>query len=46
MFTQNIESRHGFGGLGLPEYNVGKYQNTEMNYEFLAQYNKSWGDLS
>lgn len=46
LFTQNIESRHGFGGLGLPSYSIGKYQNTEMNYEFLAQYNKTWGDLS
>ncbi|WP_341835410.1 SusC/RagA family TonB-linked outer membrane protein [Chitinophaga pollutisoli] len=46
MFTQGIESRHGFGGLGVPSYAVGKYQNTEMNYEFLAEYNKSWGDVS
>ncbi|WP_205687094.1 SusC/RagA family TonB-linked outer membrane protein [Chitinophaga rhizosphaerae] len=46
MFTQNIQSRHGFGGLGTPEYTVGKYQNTEMNYEFLAQYTKNWGELS
>lgn len=46
MFSQNIETRHGFGGLGTPEYTVGKYQNTEMNYEFLAQYTKNWGDIS
>ena len=47
MFTQNIESRVGFGGQEtFPAYTTGKYQNKEMNYEFLAQYNKNWGDLS
>jgi TonB-linked SusC/RagA family outer membrane protein len=46
MFTQNIESRTAFGGKRLPEYSVGKYQNKEMNYEFLAQYNKKFGEFS
>lgn len=46
MFTQNIESHQAFGGTGNPYYSMGKYQNNEMNYEFLAQYKKTWGDLS
>lgn len=46
MFTQNIEDREAFGGRYIPSYSVGKYQNREMNYEFLGQYNKGWGDLS
>ncbi|WP_339654242.1 SusC/RagA family TonB-linked outer membrane protein [uncultured Salegentibacter sp.] len=46
MYTQNIETRRGFGGTGVPGYTVGKYQNTEMNYELLAQYNKEFGDFS
>jgi len=46
MFTQNIESRTAFGGKRLPAYSVGKFQNKEMNYEFLAQYNKKFGELS
>lgn len=46
MFTQNIEERNAVGGRRVSSYAVGKYQNKEMNYEFLAQYNKSWGDFS
>jgi TonB-linked SusC/RagA family outer membrane protein len=46
MFTQNIEERIAFGGRRVPAYSTGKYQNKEMNFEFLGQYNKSWGDLS
>ncbi|WP_341840592.1 SusC/RagA family TonB-linked outer membrane protein [Chitinophaga caseinilytica] len=46
MFTQNIQTRHGFGGIGDPFYSIGKYQNTEMNYEFLAQYSRNWNDFS
>lgn len=46
MFTQNIESREAFGGTGVPSYSSGKYQNREMNYEFMAKYNKTFGDLS
>lgn len=46
MFTQNIESRTAFGGKRLPAYSVGKFQNKEMNYEFLAQYNKKFGEFS
>ncbi|MBC7948559.1 MAG: SusC/RagA family TonB-linked outer membrane protein [Chitinophagaceae bacterium] len=46
MFMQNIEERTAFGGRRLPAYSVGKYQNKELNYEFLAQYNKNWGDFS
>jgi TonB-linked SusC/RagA family outer membrane protein len=46
MFTQNIESREAAGGTGLSAYAVSKYQNREMNYEGLAQYTKSWNDVS
>ena len=46
MYTQNIEERQAFGGTRVPGFGVGKYQNREMNYEFLGQYNKAWGDLS
>ncbi|SFB01841.1 SusC/RagA family TonB-linked outer membrane protein [Algoriphagus aquimarinus] len=46
MYTQNINSRASFGGTGNPGYSVGKYQNTEMNYELLAQYNKVWNKFS
>lgn len=46
MFTQNIEERQAFGGRKVASYSVGKYQNREMNYEFLGQYIKNWGELS
>ena len=47
MFTQNIEGRVGFGGQEpVPAYSIGKYQNKEMNYEFLGQYNKTFGEFS
>ncbi len=46
LFTQSLESREAAGGWKVPGYSAGKYQNREMNYEFLAQYNKNWGDLS
>ncbi|HEY6504347.1 MAG TPA: SusC/RagA family TonB-linked outer membrane protein [Chitinophagaceae bacterium] len=46
MFTQNIEERTAFGGRRLPAYSVGKYQNKELNFEFLGQYTKNWGDFS
>jgi TonB-linked SusC/RagA family outer membrane protein len=46
MFTQSIEAKEAFGGTGVPSYQIGKYQNREMNYEFLAQYNKTWDDFS
>lgn len=46
MFTQNIENRTAFGGKDVPGYSIGKFQNKEMNYELLAQYEKDWGDFS
>lgn len=46
MFIQNIEEKTAVGGRRISAYSVGKYQNKELNYEFLAQYNKSWGDLT
>ncbi len=46
MFTQNIEERQAFGGRRVPSFYTGKFQNREMNYELLAQYNKNWGEFS
>ena len=46
MFTQNIEDREAFGGRYVPAYATGKYENREMNYELLAEYNKTWQDVS
>jgi TonB-linked SusC/RagA family outer membrane protein len=46
MYTQNIENRTAFGGRQTPAYSVGKYENVEMNYEFLAQYNNRWDEFS
>lgn len=46
MFTQNIEERSAFGGRRIPSYASAKYHNREFNYEFLAQYDKNWKDLS
>lgn len=46
MYTQSLESRTAFGGKDLPRYYVGKFQNREFNYEFLGQYNKTFGDFS
>ncbi|PYF72473.1 SusC/RagA family TonB-linked outer membrane protein [Pedobacter nutrimenti] len=45
-FTQNISHQEALGGRNLDGYWVGKYQNTENNYEFLGQFNKTWGELS
>jgi TonB-linked SusC/RagA family outer membrane protein len=46
MFTQNIEDREAFGGRYVPGYSTAKYENREMNYEFLAEYNKKFNDVS
>ena len=45
-FTQNLDGRNAPGGRGTPSFWIGKYQSKEMNYEFLAQYNKEFGNLS
>ncbi|MEJ2904220.1 SusC/RagA family TonB-linked outer membrane protein [Pedobacter panaciterrae] len=45
-YIQNIEERSAVGGRYLSSFSTGKYQNKEMNYEFLGQYNKSWDDFS
>ena len=46
MYTQNVEERTAEGGTGTSDYSVGKYQRKDMNYEFLAQYNKDWNEFS
>ncbi|MEO5997549.1 MAG: SusC/RagA family TonB-linked outer membrane protein [Chitinophagaceae bacterium] len=46
FFTQNISHKEAFGGRLNEGYAVAKYQNTENNYEFLAQYDKRWTDIT
>ncbi|MDI3322497.1 SusC/RagA family TonB-linked outer membrane protein [Pinibacter soli] len=45
-YTQNIDKRNAEGGRGTPSFSIGKYENKENNYEFLAQYNKEFGKFS
>lgn len=45
-FTQNLDGRNAPGGRGTPSFWIGKYQSREMNYEFLAQYSREFGDIS
>ncbi len=45
-YTQNIDGRNAVGGRGTPSFNIGKYENKEMNYEILAQYNKQFNKIS
>lgn len=45
-FTQNLDGRNAPGGRGTPSFWIGKYESKEMNYEFLAQYNKELGKIS
>ncbi|WP_343532374.1 SusC/RagA family TonB-linked outer membrane protein [Pedobacter sp.] len=50
MYTQRLRNYRALGGRiisgAADAYSEGKYQNTENNYEFLAQYNKTFGDIS
>jgi len=46
IFTQNIEERQAVGGRRVASFSTGKYQGRDLNYEFLGQYNKAWGDFS
>ena len=46
FYTQNITHQEAIGGRLDEGYSVGKYQNTENNYEFLGQYDKRWKDLT
>ncbi|MBO9199998.1 MULTISPECIES: SusC/RagA family TonB-linked outer membrane protein [Niastella] len=45
-YTQNLDGRNAEGGRGVPSFWIGKYESREMNYEFLAQYNKEFGKLT
>jgi TonB-linked SusC/RagA family outer membrane protein len=45
-FTQNLDGRNAAGGRGTPLFWIGKYQSKEMNYEFLAQYSREFGEFS
>lgn len=46
IYTQNIEEKTAVGGRRTSAYSVGKYQNRELNYEFMASYNKAWDDFT
>ncbi len=46
MYVQRLRNYTALGGRSLDGYFEGKYQNTENNYEFLAQYNKTINDFS
>ncbi|MET6997394.1 SusC/RagA family TonB-linked outer membrane protein [Chitinophaga defluvii] len=46
MFTQDLDQRKAYGGRDLNEYYEGKFENKEMNYELLAQYNRAFGKLT
>jgi TonB-linked SusC/RagA family outer membrane protein len=45
-FVQNLDGRNAEGGRGTPSFWIGKYESKEMNYEFMAQYNKEFGRFS
>lgn len=46
MYTQSIDQRKAYGGRDINEYYEAKFENKEMNYEILAQYNKTFDKLS
>ncbi len=46
FFNQKIEERIASGGLDLDFYGVRQIVAREDNYEFLAQYDRTFGDLS
>ncbi|WP_145672319.1 SusC/RagA family TonB-linked outer membrane protein [Chitinophaga polysaccharea] len=46
MFTQRIKQRKAYGGRDLNEYYEAEFENKEMNYELLAQYNKTFDKWS
>lgn len=46
MYIQNIEGKSAVAAGQLGGYSVGKYENREMNYEFLAQYTRNWKGFS
>ena len=46
MYTQNVSHKEALGGRLDEGYSVAKYQSKEFNYEFLGQYNKTFGDIS
>lgn len=46
MYTQSIDQRKAYGGRDINEYYEAKFENKEMNYELLAQYNKTFDKLS
>lgn len=46
MYTQNVSHKEAIGGRLDEGFSVAKYQLKEYNYEFLAQYNKQFGNIS
>lgn len=45
-YTQNIDERSAFGGRDIPSFSIGKYESKEMNYQFMAQYDKTFNKFS
>ncbi len=46
LYTQNVSHQEALGSRLDEGYSVAKYQSKEFNYEFLAQYNKKFDDVS
>jgi TonB-linked SusC/RagA family outer membrane protein len=46
MYTQNVSHKEALGSRLEEGYSVGKYQNREYNYEFLASYVKQFKEMS
>ncbi|MFC3563669.1 SusC/RagA family TonB-linked outer membrane protein [Pedobacter jamesrossensis] len=46
MYFQNITHKEPLGGRLVDSYSIGKYQNNDNNYEFLAQFSKNISDFS
>ena len=46
MYFQTITHKEPLGGRLVDSYSVGKYQNKDNNYEFLAQFTKTINDFS
>ncbi|WP_316829186.1 SusC/RagA family TonB-linked outer membrane protein [Pedobacter aquatilis] len=46
MYFQTITHKEPLGGRLVDSYSIGKYQNKDNNYEFLAQFSKNINDFS
>ena len=46
IYVQKLNSQTAIGGRLDPGYSEGKYQNREVNYELMGEYNKKWDNFS